>query len=267
MLLNPPLRQAAKRLAAIVKKQKMKQKATIFLSALTVFILTCSFNANSEESNSKIRKLLPEGTYFFEVLDSVEVSQKQIDLTEKFKQAYQNNMEILNSYFEKTRNNEVGKFPDNIGITESEFKELMDYANNIKLLPSGKQEVTIKYSKNKLSFKSKGKLEILNYLEIDLEKNTVSISKYLLPFRDSTVVTSTTNALQESWKGDIWEFVEPKDINMPTTETIKNISVKRYKFTLGTLDNSKRTFMIIKGQEFANGVKLLDFEIPMRMKE
>jgi len=245
----------------------MKQKTAIFLSLLTVLILSCSLKANSEELNSKLRKLLPEGTCIFEVLDSVVVSQRQIDLTEKFKQAYQNNMDILNSYFEKVRNNEVSKLPNNIGITESELKELMDFASNIKLFPSEKQEVTIKYYKNIISFQANGKLEILNYLEIDLEKNTVSISKYLLPFKDSTVVTSSTNALQESWEGDIWEFVEPKDINMPTKETIKNISIKRYKFTLGTLENSKRTFMIIKGQEFANGAKLLDFELPIRMKK
>lgn len=239
-------------------------KLKFSIGVLIVFIISCS--STSQKENSKVRTLLPEGTHQFEVLDSVESTLRQTELTEKFQKAYQTHVDVFNAYFEKTRNKENAEFPKNDILTEEELNEFMDYSKNIKLLPSGTLGVTVKYSKNKVSFQSSGKLEILNYIEFDLSKDIVKIENYLLPFKDSTKVSTTTNALQDSWKGYTWEFVDPKDIEIPTSETIQNVSIKRYKVTLGTLDKTNKTFLIIKGQEFKDGQKLLDFEIPIRMK-
>ncbi len=242
----------------------MKHKLKFSLGLLMIFFVACS--STSQKDKSKVKTLLPEGTHQFEVLDSVETTPRQIELTEKFQKAYQNNMDEFNAYFEKTRNKEKAEFPKNDNITEDELTEFIDYSKNIKLLPSGTLNVTVKYSKNKVSFQSSGKLEILNYIEFDLSKDVAKIENYILPFKDSTKVSTMTNALQDSWKGFTWEFVDPKDIEMPTSETIHNVSIKRYKVTLGTLDKTNKTFMIIKGQEFKDGQKLVDFEIPIRMK-
>jgi hypothetical protein len=239
-------------------------KLIFLIGVLMVFIMSCS--STSQKDNSKVRTLLPEGTHQFEVLDSVETTPRQTELTEKFQKAYQTHMDVFNAYFEKIRNKENVEFPRNDILTKEELNEFMDYSKNIKLLPSGALNVTVKYSKNKISFQSSGKLEILNYIEFDISKNVAKIENYILPFKDSTKVSTTTNALQDSWKGFTWEFIDPKDIEMPTSETIHNVSIKRYKLTLGTLDKTNKTFMTIKGQELKDGQKLVDFEIPIRMK-
>jgi hypothetical protein len=242
----------------------MNRQMTIILTILSAIILSCSTNETNE---SKIAKLLPEGTFEFEVLDSVKTTPRQEELTYAFQKAYQENMDIFNQYFEKVRKNEDSNFPANDYLTKEDFEEYMEYANNIKLIPSTTESVKVKYSGDKIDFESSGKLDILNYLTFNTSANTFQLENYNLTFKDSTVVTDKNNALQESWSGHIWEFAEPKDMEIPTHETIGNFTAKRYKVTIGTLKQSGKTFMIVKGQEYNQGQEVLNFEIPIRMKK
>lgn len=241
----------------------MEHQLKLFITFLILFCI--SLSSSSQNNNLNIKPLLPEGTYKFHILDSIEATPRQLELTAKFQKAYKNNLDVLNVYFEKLRNKEKADFPKNDQLTEEEFLEFIEFSKDFKLLSSGLLNVTIKYNKNKITFVSSGKLEILNYLEFDLSKNNVHIENNLLPFNDSIVVTQVDNAFREGWKGYKWEFSEPKDIKMPTSETIHDFSSKFYKVTVGTLDKCNKTFMIIKGQEVQNGQKLVDFEIPIKM--
>src|SRR5690606_14897900 len=184
----------------------MNRQMTIILTILSAIILSCSTN---EEST--IAKLLPEGTYEFEVLDSVKTTPRQEELTYAFQKAYQQNMDIFNQYFEKVKSKEESNFPANDYLTEEDFEEYMKYANNIKLIPSTTESVSVEHSEDKITFESSGKLDILNYLIFNNSTNSFQLENYNLTFKDSTTVTDKNNALQESWSGHIWEFVEPKD--------------------------------------------------------
>lgn len=244
----------------------MNRNITIIFLILSALVQSCSTNGQDKNGKSKVSELLPENIYEFEVLDSVKTTPRQEELNYAFLHAYQENMDIFNSYFEKVRNKEEASFPENNYLTESDFKEYMVFTENIVLIPSKTEKVEVIHSKNSVSFKSSGKLEILNYIKYNSSTNTFQIEDYKLTFKDSTNVTNKNNALQENWNGYVWEYVDPEDIKMPTQETIGNISIKQYKVTLGTLEQSGKTFMILKGQEYHKGQSVVNFEIPIRLK-
>ena len=242
----------------------MNRQMTIILTILSAIILSCSTDDTKE---SKVAKLLPEGSYDFEVLDSVMTTPRQEELTYAFQKAYQQNMDIFNQYFQKVRNNEESNFPENDYLSKEDFEEYMEYANNIKLIPSTTESVRVEYSGDKITFESSGKLDVLNYLTFNASTNSFQLENYNLTFRDSSSITDKNNALQESWNGYTWEFAEPKDMEMPTQETIGSITAKQYKVTVGALEQSDKKFMLLKGNEYKNGERIVSFELPIRMKK
>jgi len=121
----------------------MNRFIPIFFLILFALTLTCMTNGDDKKGKSKVSELLPENIYEFEVLDSAKTSPRQEELTFAFQRAYQEKMDIFNSYFEKLRNKEEASFPENNYLTESEFKELMDFANNIVLIPSKTEKVQV----------------------------------------------------------------------------------------------------------------------------
>ena len=242
----------------------MNRQITTILTILSAIIISCSTN---ETNKSIIARLLPEGTYEFEVLDSVKTTPRQVELTIAFQKAYQQNMDIFNQYFESVRNNEESNFPESDYLSKEDFEEYMEYVNNIKLIPSTTESVKVKYSGDKIIFESNGKLDILNYLTFNTSTNSFQLEKYNLSFRDSSSIADKNNALQESWNGYTWEFADPKDMEIPTHETIGSITVKQFKVTVGTLEQSGKEFMILKGNEYKNGKRIVRFELPIRRKK
>ena len=234
----------------------------ILFSALTI---ACSTNKTNITNSSKVTQLLPEGSYQFEILDSVKTTVRQVELNYAFQKAYQQKMDSFNLYFEKTRNNREANFPENDFFTEEDLKETIEYAENIKLIPTTTELVKVVYSGDYVTFESSGKLEVLNYIRYNISTNTFKIEDYILTFRDSATTSDKDNALQESWNWHTWEFAEPKDMEMPTQETISSASMKQYKITLGTLEQSGRTFMKINGNEYLDGERIISFDLPFRM--
>ena len=252
----------------------MKGQFLIITFFFLIFSLsTASCQNNKIVSNVEIKKLLPEGKFQFEILDSMEITTRQTELTYKFQEAYQENMDSFNAYFEKIRNNQKAKYPENELLSEKEFFEYFDYVNNVKLIPSRTDTIEVVYSDdNRISFKTTGKLEeILNQITYYGETNTFDLgNRYILKFIDSVNVETNTNAFQEAWKGYNWEFTKTKNIDieageLPDKDNIHEISIEQYKITLGRLISGK-TFMIIKLKDFREGNWVVNVEVPIRMK-
>ena len=213
---------------------------------------------------------MPEGKISFEVLDSMEITARQTELTYKFAEAYRENMNAFNAYIEKTRNNQEVKYPENEILSENEFLEYMDFINKgVKLLPSRTEIIEVMYSaNNRISFKANGVLaEIFSLITYHGETNTFDLAnRYTLEFIDSVNVETNTNAFQETWKGYNWRFEDPKDmVEMPTMETLNKITMEQYKITLGRLSSGK-TVMIIELKHFQEGNWLVNIHVPIRMK-
>jgi len=258
--------------------------------ALTSFVFACSRASGNKSGTSnlteitslnleiKIKELLPEGKIVFEVLDSLEITVRQTELTYKFAEAYRENIEGFNAYIEKTRNNQKAKYPENEILSESEYSELMEFYNSgyaPKLLSTQTEIVEIIYTDdNRILFKANGKFaEIFNLITYHTETNTFYfanpfnlVNRYSLKFVDTLHVETNTNAFRETWKGYQWEFAEPKDMEMPTTESISRMSMKQFKIRLGKLLSSGKTFMIIELKDLREGNWAVNVEITIRMK-
>ena len=249
----------------------MNQLSIIGFSLILALPYSCTTNKKNirQKENSIVMELLPEGSYRFEVLDSIKQTPRQTELTWAFGNAFQENPEQLLAYVENVKNNEDGVFPENQYLTELEFKEYMEYLSSteIELLPSKTELVDIIHSENHVSFNSSGRLELLSYFKYDLSKNTFFIRGCELPFKDSSKIISRDNAFQESWSGYTWHYSDlPEDIEIPSKEDLATFSYKKYEVKVGTLEQSGRTFIIIEGTEVQNGETLVSFNIPMRMK-
>ena len=250
-----------------MKVQFLKISFGILIFNFAISSLFC------QNYGEEIRKLLPEGKVQFEVLDSVEATARQIKLSEKFPIAYRENYDAFNAYFEKTRNNQKAKYPKNKILSEKEFLEYMDFAKNIKLIPSQTETVEIIYSDDDyISFKASGKLaEVFSQITYHIETNTfVLADSYTLDFSESVDVKTNTNAFKEPWQGYIWVFEETENIDLetedlPNKENIDKISMKQYKIRLGKLSSGK-TIMIIGLKDLQYGNWVTRIEVTIRMK-
>ena len=249
----------------------MNQLSIIAFSLILVLTQSCGTGKKKplQKKDSIVTQLLPEGSYRFEVLDSIKQTPRQTELTWAIGNALQENPEQLLAYMENVKNNEDGVFPENQYLTELEFKEYMEYLSSteIELLPSKTELVDIIHSENHVSFNSSGRLELLSYFKYDCSKNTFFILGCELTFKDSSKIISRDNAFQESWSGYTWHYSErPDDMKIPSKEDMATFSYKHYEVKVGTLEQSGRTFMIIEGTEVQNGETLVSFNLPMRMK-
>lgn len=92
----------------------------------------------------------------------------------------------------------------------------------------------------------------------------MTYGQYKMPFSDTINITTDKNGLRTKWKGYSWEFEEPKDIDISDLTDLESLSIKQYKFTIGRLEKDGKTFMSLKGREIEDGVKIVDFELPVR---
>ena len=261
----------------------MKVRMFFLMSVSAIIVFACSSRTSSNKSaksdsvkiashnfDIEIKKLLPEGKVPFEVLDSMEITARQTELTYKFAEAYRENMDAFNAFLEKTRNNQDAKYPENKILSEMEFLEYMDFINKgVKLLPSRTEIVEVIYSdNNRISFKVDGVLaEIFSLITYHGETNTFDLAnRYTLEFIDSVNVETNTNAFQETWKGYNWRFEAPKGMTeMPTMETLNKMTFEQYKLTLGRLSSGK-TVMMISLKDFRKGEWVVRVEVTLRMK-
>ena len=249
-------------------------RVQFFKIAIGIFLCVTPFSVSCQNSKAKInvdiKKLLPEGKIPFEVLDSIEITERQTELTYKVAEAFRENMDAFIAYLEKTKNNQEAKYPANEILSETEYLEYMAFVNNgIKLLPSRTEIIEVIYSANNIiSFKADGDLaEIFSLITYHGKTNTFNLAnRYTLKFIDSVNVETNTNAFQENWRGYNWSFEYPKDIvEMPSMKTINKMTMEQYKITIGILSSGK-TVMIINLKDFREGNWRVHIEVPMRMK-
>ena len=257
----------------------MKAKMFFLMFASAIIVFACGSRVNSNKSDVKIasnfdteiKKLLPEGIIPFEVLDSVEMTERQAELSYKFLEAYQKNMDAFITYIQNVENNQDAKYPENDIFSENDYLEYRDFLDKgIKLLSSRTELVKVKYSNNnRISFEADGELaEILRMITYHGKTNTFHLAnRYTMEFVDTVNVETNKNAFQETWKGYNWRFENPKDMDMlvPTMETLNKVTFEQYKVTLGRL-NSGKTVMIISLKDFRKGNWIVNVQVTLRME-
>jgi hypothetical protein len=148
-------------------------------------------------------------------------------------------------------------YNERFGITPGEYLHIQQFGKlPLRLVPVSQQKVTISRESNTIHFKSDGEALILNYLEIDLQKQKIIFAGDTLPF------TGGMDAAQLSrfhlTKGYVWRL-EKADLKS-TLQTDK-ITASVMEFDLGLPAETGRAFLHILYQDLQSGVTRADMDL------
>lgn len=246
-------------------------KQTFFILTLLIFLTNCgnSQTTNSQENltgniQSDLKALLPNKNVQADIMDNVLQNPRQVELTKKFQSAITENYEWFLEYMKTVPNGEPMPFNEKLGLTKEEYKELRALMDNVEVVSTGKEDIFIEIKDDLIRFKSHNKLAKLDSLTIDLKNNTVNYGQYKMLLADTINVTTDKNALKSKWKGYSWKFEIPKNLDMADFKNLNTLNVIQYKFTIGRIEKNGKTYMSLKGIEFEDGIKSVDFELPVQ---
>jgi hypothetical protein len=166
--------------------------------------------------------LIPAGQLKVDVRDEMKVSPRRAELLQRFTESIRENSEWFMQAYKKTlETNEKLAYDSRLGLSEEEWKEFgkMNEENiGIEMVSSSYERVTVKRKKGVISFKTGEKLDALNELTIDTKRNKVTMFGYELAPQDTICVVDPTNVFKSTWRGYKWQYVEPEDATMPTSQ-------------------------------------------------
>ncbi len=215
-----------------------------------------------------VNTLLPDGEYTVDIMDEVTMSPRRLELQEKFMKSMKENSEW---FMEQQKIMEqTGKelsYDPRLGMTKAEWEELKKFTDNMtdmQAVSSGTAKITIRRVNNVLLFKSEGKLSSLNNTAIDMKNKIVQVDDYILKLTDTVCVTSADNVFKTAWRGYKFQFSDPPNAKMPTTQgELSNINLVLYGFTLGLFEKSGKTYIEISGSETKEGQPVDRYKIPI----
>lgn len=247
----------------------------------TILVLTLLTTCGQRQSQSKLTykkitrdfqqdlaSLLPTGEYTVDIMDELTVSPRRHELQEKFIQAARANSEwFLQQQTITTQTGEGISYDPRLGMTEEEweeYKKFMDSMSDMQVASSGTVKVVVSKKNDIITFKSEGKLALLNNTSIDTKNKTVKVNNSILPLKDTICVTNADNVFKTGWRGYKFQFSDPPNATIPTTqEELANFSMSLYGFTLGLFDNSGKTYIEISASETSGGQQLTRYKIPI----
>jgi len=222
----------------------------------------------TRELKQDIASLIPSGTMTVDIMDEVTMSPRREELQRKFMLGVKMNREwfMEQQKLVETTGREITYDPK-LGMSKPEwedYKQLAENMSDMKAISSGKVQVTVIKENDVISFKSDGKLSHLNSVTIDLKNNVVMFANNTLNLVDTIHVASDDNVFKSAWRGYKWQFSNPENPVMPTSQTpLESFSMQLYGLTLGLFEKTGKTYMEISGSEVSNGVQTLRYKIPI----
>lgn len=215
-----------------------------------------------------INTLLPSGEFTVDIMDKVTMSPRRQELQLKFMQGVKSNQEwFLQQQKIVEQTGTAIPYDLRLGMTEPEWNEyikLTEDISDMQVVSSGVTKVTISKQNGVISFKTDEKLAYLNAITIDAKNNTVQVLGHVLHPLDTICVNKADNVFKSAWRGYKWEFSEPSDLTMPSTqEEMASFSMKLYSVTLGLFERTGKTYLNIKGAEISDGIQISKYEIPL----
>ena len=148
-------------------------------------------------------------------------------------------------------------YNERFGITPGEYLRLQQLEKvPPRLVTISQQKVTITRENNVIHFKGDGEAVILNYLEIDLQKQKIIFAGDTIPF------AGAMNAAQLSpfrlTKGHIWRL---EKADLKSTLQTNKITARVVELDLGLPAETGRTFLRVKYQDIQSGVTKADMDL------
>ncbi len=242
----------------------------IFIILIIVSTLSCTQNSLEQTRlpltrnlNTDLNSLLPLGKSVVEVMDGIKNAEQIQVLNEKLIKGISENYDWFLDYQKTLQPGQELPYHPNLGMTEKEYAELNEYNEKIEAISTGQEELEITRTDDIYSFKTTGKLSLLNSLTINPSKNEVLMGGRLLTKFDTIYVADGSNAFKSSWRGYKWTFEEPAEADLEDLRNPETVNMKSIKLTLGRLDNSTKTILIFSVKELKNGQRKINVETPI----
>jgi hypothetical protein len=202
---------------------------------------------NVEKTNENFHDYLPKGPHEVELIELTK-SPRATELSQRFYEAIQTNSDW---YLEEEKKAKVldqfVPYDQRMGLTKDEYEEFKEILKNgfgNEYAKIGTESITINYSNNKITFQSKGQLEIFNTVTIDLNDLKVNVGNHTFGQVDLIDVIEDNNSFKSGWKGYRWSNTGPID------------SPKPISLTIGKLTRDKKTYVGLQILESSYGMPI-----------
>lgn len=190
----------------------------LLICLLTLGIIACGNSQTSSKQlvgnpNRDIPLLLKTGNHKADIMDSLKMSPKMMEITMRLQRAFQENYSWFVDYMKNVPEGQPLPYHEKMGISKTEYEEFLHAGENTEVVPSAIESLAIQKSGEVISFKGTGRLVIFDSIKIDLLKQTATFRNFKLSQLDSIRITDDKNGLRSKWFGYTFSFEEPKNIS------------------------------------------------------
>ncbi len=218
-----------------------------------------------------VDKLLPEGNYTAVVLGIPGPDASQLAIVEKMKLAIKDNEDWFLKMMKELKPGEPIPYHKNLGISETEYADFMQFSQSIKMDKMGTIPLKIIRKDRSIHFEPEGFADYLKYLVLDLNEHRVMVDSLGLPYKERiTKDAKTTTLVAGPWKGYSWQLEEFKkdgqfiaDPDKVDPTQIGELDVKSIKVAIGKLDQSNQCFLYLKSNIVNKGHVLAKQDIAL----
>ena len=214
-----------------------------------------------------VETLLPTGSHTVDVMDIVTMSKRREELMHKMLEGQGKNYEWYMKQLKiAVETKKAIPYDPRLGVTEKEWEELkIMFADmsDMKATSSGTEKVEVIRNGDLVSFKSAGKLASLNSTIIDIKTMEIKVDGHVLRLRDTINIRDSVHVFKSPWKGYKFHYSSGNTTLPATPEELRKISSQLYDFTLGCMEKTRKTYIVMKGQEMVGGQITISYEIPV----
>ncbi|MFD0050196.1 hypothetical protein ACFVHQ_12835 [Actinomycetes bacterium NPDC127524] len=167
----------------------------------------------------------------------LETGKKVMAITQKMQNSIAANKAWFTEYTQKNmKEGEVLPYSPKFGITEKEYKLLLDSQNNSELIKKGETSVEITRQGDKLMLTAPN--SSFKTAVFDLKANTVK-TKYGVLSYNGKIKAASEQAITGPWSGEAWKLEEGNVKTMQDAQnTDENSYIKTVKFYVGKLQET-----------------------------
>ncbi|MHC8950450.1 hypothetical protein [Sphingobacterium hungaricum] len=236
-----------------------------FLQILFALLISqASFAQSSANSNiqTDLKDWFSAGTVLANVAEYTPTN-RQLELTEKIKTALNDNLDWYYSYIKDVPPGEPMPYHENIGLSLEEYTEFLELGASKNTFSSLSENLEIVLSDGIIRFDSQINMEILDSIQIDLNKNIVSLGKIRMPFKQTVDVSSEDNFFNSKWSGYSWGLEEPDGLEAMGLEDLLSAHIKSYNISIGKIEKTGQILINLNFKEINQGEKLMDISLPI----
>lgn len=213
--------------------------------------------------SAAVASWLPLGDHVADIMDSVVYPPRMIELTNRFRDSVASHHDWFIDALGKVKEGEPMAYHPNMGMTVAEYAEFSSFKDSVISFSSGQARITIGMEDSIIEFHGTGRLDLLDMIKIDLKQNVAYISNVLLPTVDTIAVADSSNSLRSAWRGYSWRYDYPENMDPQDLRNLDSLTIIHYRVLVGRIARTGKSYLSIEMKEIRDGVKEMNFELPV----